>query len=105
MVSNALARTIALSFTGAEEHPHFEKSSFRIKKKIFATMSEPAAKVVVKLNPADQFIYCKINDKIIYPVTGMWGVKGWTAIELKKVSVSVFKEMLSLSYKTVAGIK
>jgi predicted DNA-binding protein (MmcQ/YjbR family) len=40
MLSIKKFRQIALSFPGTEELPHFEKTSFRVKKKIFATLDE-----------------------------------------------------------------
>jgi len=38
MVSIETFRQLALSFPDAEELPHLEKASFRIRKKIFATL-------------------------------------------------------------------
>lgn len=37
MVSIDTLRKLALSFPEVTEEPHFEKTSFRVKKKIFAT--------------------------------------------------------------------
>jgi len=39
MLSVEEVRKLALSFPETDEHPHFEKSAFRVKKKIFATLS------------------------------------------------------------------
>lgn len=40
MVSIETFRKLALSFENAIEEPHFEKTSFRVNKKIFATFDE-----------------------------------------------------------------
>ncbi len=40
MVSIEIFRKLAMSFPETTEEPHFEKTSFRIKKKIFATFDE-----------------------------------------------------------------
>lgn len=40
MVTIDSFRKLALSFPEATEEPHFEKTSFRVKKKIFATFDE-----------------------------------------------------------------
>mgnify|MGYP003577946137 CR=1 FL=1 len=40
MVSIETFRELAMSFPNATEEPHFEKTSFRINKKIFATFDE-----------------------------------------------------------------
>src|SRR5687768_172124 len=85
MVSLETVRKLALSFPEAEEQPHFEKASFRVKKKIFATISEKDKRCVVKLSLIDQSVFSANNDQIIYPVKGAWGKQGFTIIELKKV--------------------
>ena len=40
MVSIATVRQLALSFPETDEHPHFHRKAFRVKKNIFATLSE-----------------------------------------------------------------
>ncbi len=42
MVTAETFRQMALSFPGAIELPHFDRASFRINKRIFATMDEKA---------------------------------------------------------------
>ena len=68
MIVSSDVRQIALSFANSTEEPHFEKTSFRFKKKIFATLDEKLNKVVVKLTPIQQSVYCTINSTMIYPV-------------------------------------
>jgi hypothetical protein len=102
MVSLATARKLALSFEGAEEMPHFEKPSFRVKKKIFLTLDEKNNKACIRLDEINQDIFCKIDPTIIYPVANKWGAQGWTYIELKLVSNALLKEALLASYCTVA---
>ena len=50
MITIETFRTLALSFENATEEPHFEKTSFRINKKIFATLDIKNEKVVLKLH-------------------------------------------------------
>jgi len=40
MISIDTVRDLALSFPETDEHPHFDRRAFRVKKKIFATLSE-----------------------------------------------------------------
>jgi predicted DNA-binding protein (MmcQ/YjbR family) len=94
-------RKLALSFEGAEEKPHFEKTSFRIRNKIFATMDTQKKRVVVKLSEVDQSVFSQYNPSVIYPVRAGWGRQGWTVIELKGVR----KEMLIDAVTTVAPKK
>ncbi len=95
---------MALSFHEAEEMPHFEKTSFRVKKKIFATLDEKNKKAVVRLSMVDQSAFCAFDPTIIYPVPRGWGKQGWTVIDLTKVNKSTLKDALSTAYSTVARL-
>ena len=102
MVTNNEVVTWALTLPEAVQQPHFEKASFRVKKKIFATLDTLKKRVVVKLSEVDQSVFCKYDAEIIYPVPGGWGKQGWTIIELKKVRKTMFKDALLTSYCLVA---
>jgi hypothetical protein len=102
MVSNETFRMLALSFPESEEHPHFHKTSFRIRNRIFATLDEKQSRAMVKLTAINQSVYCKIDPAVIFPVPGGWGKKGATYVELKNISKSLAREILSLAYSTVA---
>ncbi|MES2776780.1 MAG: MmcQ/YjbR family DNA-binding protein [Bacteroidota bacterium] len=101
MVSIATFRQMALSFPGAIEQPHFEKISFRVKKKIFATLSEATGIAVLKLSLLDQSVFCAFDKEIIYPVPGAWGRQGWTMLVLKKIKKNMLKDALTVAYSTV----
>ena len=105
MVDLSTFRTFALSFAEAQELPHFEKTSFRIKKKIFATFDEKKNHAVVKLSLIDQSVFADSNKEVIYPLANKWGKQGWTIIELKKVKKTVFKDALTTAYCEVAPEK
>lgn len=105
MVSLETVRRLALSFPEAEEKPHFEKASFRVKKKIFATLAEKEKLVMVKLSLVDQSVFCAYDKTIIYPVPGGWGKQGATYIELKKVRKKMFEDALTTAYCEVAPEK
>lgn len=102
MVDVETFRELCLSFSDATEEPHFEKVSFRIRKKIFATLDLEKHTAVLKLTEDDQANYSEQNDTVIYPVKGAWGKKGWTVVELQKVSAEVVKEALATAYRTVS---
>ncbi len=102
MVSTEIFRQLALAFDEALEAPHFEKASFRINKKIFATLDIKNSKAVIKLSAIDQSVFCVYNKTIIYPAPGKWGLHGWTIIELNKVGKNMLKDALTTSYCTVA---
>lgn len=105
MVTIEEARKLALSFPEVVELPHFERTSFRVNKKIFATMAEKEKLVMVKLSLIDQSAFCAFDRTIIYPVPGGWGKQGATYIELKKVKKSTLKDALTTAYCGLAPKK
>ena len=98
-------RKTALSFPDAAEEPHFEKTSFRVKKKIFATFDEKNNHAVLKLNEIDQSVFCASSEKIFYPIPNKWGKQGWTIVELLRVRPEMFEDALIRSYENVASKK
>jgi hypothetical protein len=105
MVSIETVRQLALSFPETDEYPHFHLTAFRVKKKIFCTIHAKDNKVMVKLSPPDQSVFCAFDKTVIYPVPGGWGLKGATFIELSKVKKPMFKDALTTAYCTVAPEK
>jgi hypothetical protein len=105
MISTEAVRQMALAFPETDEHPHFDRQAFRVKKKIFATLDEKRKRVMVKLSPTDQSVFCAYDDSVIYPVPGGWGKNGATYVELTKVRKAMFKDALTMAYCTVAPPK
>ena len=105
MVSTAEARKFALQFEESAEQPHFEVTSFRVKKKIFATLNLKENRACLKLNLVDQDVFSRVNNGIIFPVPNAYGKSGWTLVNLKKVRKSVFKDALTCAYCNVAPLK
>jgi len=102
MVSNVAFRKVALSFNEAVELPHFDKASFRVSKKIFATLDEKQRRACLLLSGEDQSLYCSYDKSVIYPVPNKWGKKGATFIELKKVRKELLEAALTSAYCRVA---
>ena len=98
-------RKRALAFPEASEEPHFEKTSFRVRKKIFATMSPEKAEVVLKLPLLEQAVFSDASGGAIYPVANKWGEQGWTVVRLKKVKTGMLQDALTCSYRCVAPKK
>ena len=82
MVSIDSFRKLAMSFPHVTEEPHFEKTSFRTNKKIFATFDVKNHQAVLKLIEIDQSVFCASSEMIFYPVQNKWGKQGWTVVEL-----------------------
>jgi predicted DNA-binding protein (MmcQ/YjbR family) len=99
------AREIALSFDEVMEEPHFEITSFRVKKKIFMTMNTAQSHVTIRLSKVDQSIFCGYDARIIYPVASKWGDHGWTHINLLLVEGELLRDAITLSYCLAAPKK
>jgi len=102
LISSATFRSLALSYPESEELPHFEKMSYRVRNKIFATLDVAVGKAMVKLSLIDQSVFCAIDSTVIYPVPGSWGKHGATFIELKFVTASILKDAIKHAYNNVA---
>lgn len=105
MVNIIAFRKIALSFPEVMEAPHFEKISFTVKKKIFATYDDKNKRACVKLSEIDQDVFSLSDKNVIYPVGNKWGKQGWTLIEMRKVKKELFAEALATAYCEVAPRK
>ena len=105
MITIEQARNAALSLPEAEEKPHFDLTSFRVKNKIFATIHADKNYMMVKLSAIDQSVFCSYNKEVIFPVPGGWGKQGATFINLKKVKKAMFLDALKTAWKTTAPAK
>tara|TARA_R100001369_G_scaffold66226_1_gene93417 strand:+ start:1504 stop:1848 length:345 start_codon:yes stop_codon:yes gene_type:complete len=104
MVTFGTFEKITLNFPEITIEPHFEKISFRIKKKIFATYDEKHNRVTVKLSEIDQDNFSSLSSSI-YPVNNKWGKQGWTFIELSQVNPELLSNVLTAAYCEVAPKK
>lgn len=105
MVTKAAFLKMVLSFPEVKELPHFEKTSFGIRGRIFATYDDKTKKVCIKLSEADQDELSTFDATVIYPVPNKWGKQGWTLVELTSVRRKMLIDALTLGYCEVAPKK
>ena len=105
MLSEADIRAIALDLPLAEEAPHFDATSFRVKDKIFATMGEGAGRVTLKLDPEDQHNLIAAHPDTIAAVEGYWGRSGWTVVIFGLLEPEFVASLLRMSWARVAPKK
>ena len=98
MVSLKTVREIALALPEATEAPHFDKQSFRVNNKIFATLWEKEKICVVMFTPLTQSLFLKIDPTSIYPHPTKWGLKGATVFELSNVKKGWLQNALVEAY-------
>jgi hypothetical protein len=98
MVTPEMVRAIALSFDEVVELPHFELTSFRVRKKIFATMDVKKNRAVLMLPVLDQSVFSAFDKNVMYPLPNAWGKRGATAVDLKKVRKDMLRDALTVAY-------
>lgn len=100
-------RTEALALPGSSEQDHFGRPSFRVGKKIFATLWPKEGWAMVKLTPGQQEMWVNSHPGLIWPVEGSWGQKGATLIELAgrpAVSLADQRRLVALAWKNTAPL-
>jgi predicted DNA-binding protein (MmcQ/YjbR family) len=105
MISDSTFRKTALSLEGTSEEPHFDMVSFRVKKKIFATLNTKEKRATIRLSAVDQDLFCVYDKNVMYPVPDKWGKHGWTHINLKTIPKEMFVDALIAAYTEVASSK
>ncbi len=105
MTNFSLLHEYLLSLPEVTEEPHFEKRSYRVKKKIVATVDEKEEFFVVKLTDLQQSVFCKWDESACHPVPNKWGLQGWTRVYFEKVEADFLKDIVKASYMNVAPKK
>ncbi len=96
---------MALSLPDAIDLLHFHLQSFRVTKKIFATLHEKDNRAMLKLPLADQSVFCSYDENVFFLVPGAWGQGGATFVDLKKIKKAILKEALEIAYNNAAKKK
>jgi len=102
MTPEALRR-FALALPEAHEAPHFERTSFRVAKKIFATLTRDGREAMVKLPSPDDVEGLLAS----YPETffsyGTWTTRnGALGVRLAKAKAAMMEPLLTEAWKGIA---
>src|ERR1700753_2822327 len=96
---------MALSFSGTEQVPHFDRIGFKVTgRRMFSTYLEKDNTANVFLSPEERKVFCQM-DKAIYPVPNKWGEKGATTFDLASVPRNILLEALLSGYNAVVNSK
>ena len=98
----SLVRNLTGSFPEVMELPHFEKPSFRVRKKIFATVDLHKNRICLKLSLEDQDVFIRLGKGHVYAVPNKWGKQGWTFLEGLDTSEEMLGDALGCAYCEVA---
>ncbi len=98
-------RALALSLPEAQEHPHFERPSFRVRGKIFATLQsvgeDGVEKVVLKL-PVLVKESLQQTDAAAIVSLGNWDKGGWTQLDIGRMDGEKLADLVRLAWRQVA---
>jgi len=101
-------RLIALSLPEAQEHPHFDRPSFRVRGKIFITLPPVAedgvAKVVLKLPVLVKESLQQTDPHAIVSL-GNWDKGGWTQLDIGRMDDARLADLIRLAWRGVAPRK
>ncbi|MFI5015911.1 MAG: GNAT family N-acetyltransferase [Hyphomicrobiales bacterium] len=95
-------RVIALALPEAVESAHMGHPDFRVRGKIFATLSAERALAMAKLTREQQEMLCAAEPAIFAPVPGGWGQRGSTHIRLAAVDETTLASALLMAWRNVA---
>ena len=105
MVNIETFRQFALSLPETDEHPHFDTASFRVKKKIFATLNKAENRATLRFSLENQDVFTVVSQGAIYPVPNKWGKHGWTHIDLNQAEWELCQDAMLCAWCTVAPPK
>ncbi len=94
MVSARRFEQLALAFEGTYAVPHMERTAYRTKRRIFATVAADGQSANLLLDADLQDTVCGAMPQAFSPVPGGWGRMGYTTVKLAGVSETELVEVL-----------
>jgi hypothetical protein len=96
-------QSFALSLRDAHEAPHFERTSFRVGKKIFATMTLDGREAMVRVPEQARLKALLKEHPDIFFSYGTWTYKnGALGVHLAKVEPSLMRELVTDAWRSIA---
>jgi hypothetical protein len=96
-------RKLALSMPGAHEEPHFERTSFRVGKKIFATLTRDGREAMLKLPVADDAEALIAARAELFFSYGSWTTRlGALGVHLAQAKLADVEPLLEAAWRSVA---
>jgi len=95
-------RAVALSLPEAVEAPHFDRTSFRVRGKIFCTLTPDGERVMVKLPLEIKAAVREAHPNAFLPLPGAWGRGGSTLLTAAATPDDVLADLIRLAWRAVA---
>lgn len=102
MTSRAF-RALALSLPEAHEAPHFERASFRVGKKLFATMTADGTEAMVRV--ADRELLealLQAHSETFFSYGGWTDKNGALGVRLAKAEAALLRELVTDAWRRIA---
>ena len=78
-------RRLALALENVEEHPHFDRAAFRVRRN-FVTLAADGLSANFAFTPDEQALKCAVVPDAFAPIPNAWGQRGWTVGILSRLS-------------------
>lgn len=99
----AEVRWLALALPEATEAPHFDRTSFRVRNKIFATVDPDGSGMNIFVDDEQREIMVKVDSKAYE--TRMWGKSGYLHVHLAKAKARDVEALLHSAWQRKAPKK
>ena len=97
-------RKLALSLDGVEERPHLERTAFRTKRKIFATLgADKRANLMIE--PADKREALLASFPKTFFSLGGWTRLGYVAVDLASVDDELLRELVTDAWRDALPVR
>ena len=96
-------RRLALALPEATEAPHFDRTSFRVRGKIFATVDPDGTGMNVFVDDEQREIMTKVDPQAYE--TRMWGKSGYLHVHLAKAKARDVETLLQSAWQLKAPKK
>jgi hypothetical protein len=101
MISPKEMRALALALPDAVELPHFDRASFRVRGKIFATLASDGT-AMLKLDLDTHEALLAGHPEAFFSFGG-WSRSGATGVTLARVPRALFRELLEQAFRGVSA--
>ncbi len=96
-------RALALALPEAQEEAHFARASFRVGKKIFATLTADGGEAMVRVTPrARLYALLKAQPEVFFSYGGWTERNGSVGVRLARIDAVLMKELVTASWRLVA---
>src|SRR5438552_3029275 len=102
MITVREVRKLALAMPGAAEVPHFDRASFRVGGRIFATIAPDGERGMLKLDLDHHEALLKSDPRSFFSFGG-WSRNGATGVRFATVRKALFRELLEEAWRNVAS--